>query len=395
MADEQGISSPLVTDAVVAVRAISDQLLALENTAADSAQVATVAAAQAVSAKDQTQLLMASATGGVTTPFTSTLLLAPNASNFKSQLGVPETAAPLVGGTIPSVYLPPASLMDVVTVASEAAMLALTPSAGSTIMAIRTDVSKTFVLSAGRAANVLANWTELPSPTGGITSVAGLTGPAVGGAALKTAMAFVKADVGLSNVPNIDPTNASNLSSGTVPLGLLPAAVIPYGRQAIFIPAAAMVPAAANGAAIGSASTPTAAVPLSTLDFDTTTQESAWFQLAMPPQWNEGTVTFVPVFSQASASAGNVIFDLAGVAAGDGASFDVAPGTIQTSTKTSGTANVAYFGAESAAITIAGTVSAGSFVTFRIRRVPASDTLAIDARLHGVNLFITTDLGHD
>ena len=173
MADELGISSPLVTDAVVAVRAISDQLLALENTAADSAQVASVAAAQAVSAKDQTQLLMASATGGVTTPFTSTLLLAPNASNFKSQLGVPETAAPLVGGTIPAVYLPPVSLMDVVTVASEAAMLALNPSAGSTVMAIRTDVSKTFVLSSGRAANVLANWQELPSPTGGITSVAG------------------------------------------------------------------------------------------------------------------------------------------------------------------------------------------------------------------------------
>lgn len=395
MADD--ISSPTLIDAIVAVKSISDTLSGLQNTAADSAQVATVAAAQAVSAKDQTQLLMAAATGGTTTPFTSTLLLAPNADNFKSQLAIPTDPAPLVGGKIPVSYLPPASLVDVVTVASQAAMLALTPSAGSTVMAIRTDVSKTFVLSSGLAASVLANWTELPSPTGGVTSVAGLTGPAIGGAALKTAMLFVKADVGLGNVANVDSSNADNLATGTVALARLPAAVIPYGRQAIFVPAASMVPALSNGPAVGSAATPTNNVPLATLDFDTTTQESAWFQLAMPVQWNEGTVTFVPVFSQVSASAGGVVWDLAAVASADGATIDAAPGTAQISAKTAGAANIAYFGAESAAITVAGTVSAGSFVTFRVRRVPAnaSDTVAIDARLHGINLFITTDSAHD
>src|SRR4051794_33110355 len=126
MADD--ISSPTLIDAIVAVKSISDTLSDLQNTAADSAQVASVAAAQAVAAKDQTQLLMAAATGGTTTPFTSTLLLAPNADNFKSQLAIPTDPAPLVGGKIPVSYLPPASLVDVVTVASQAAMLALTPS---------------------------------------------------------------------------------------------------------------------------------------------------------------------------------------------------------------------------------------------------------------------------
>ena len=210
-------------------------------------------------------------------------------------------------------------------------------------------------------------------------------------------MAFVKADVGLSNVPNVDATNADNLGSGTIPLARLPAAVIPYGRQTIWVPAAAMVPATANGAAITNFSTATNAVPLATYGFDGTTQESVWFQIGMPAQWNEGTVTFAPVFSQATTAAGAVVFDLAGVATGDGASFDATPGTAQISTKTAGTANVTYVGPESAAITLAGAVAAGTVITFRVRRAPANagDTLAQDARLHGIYLYLSTDAGHD
>ena len=201
----------------------------------------------------------------------------------------------------------------------------------------------------------------------------------------------------MSNVPNIDPTNADNFGSGTIPLARLPAAVIPYGRQTIWIPAAAMVPATTNGPAIVSYSTPTNGVPVAVLGFDGTTQESAWFQIGMPMQWNEGTVTFAPVFSQATAAAGAVVFDFAGVATGDGVSFDAAPGTAQTSTKAAGAANVTYVGPESAAVTLPGTVTAGAVITFRVRRAPtnAGDTLAQDARLHGIYLYLTTDAGHD
>ena len=177
----------------------------------------------------------------------------------------------------------------------------------------------------------------------------------------------------------------------------LPTAVIPYGRQTIWVPAAAMVPATTNGAAITNFSTATNAVPLATLGFDGTTAESAWFQIGMPAQWNEGTVTFSPVFSQATTAAGAAVFELAGVATGDGASFDAAPGTGQTSTKTAGTANVTYVGPESAATTVAGTIAAGTVVTFRVQRLPANagDTLAQDARLHGIYLYVNTDAGHD
>jgi len=81
--------------------------------------------------------------------------------------------AALTGGKIDVSVLPAIALTDTFTVSSESAMLALTAETGD--IAIRTDVSKTFVLSA-TPATTLANWKELLSPTGGVTSVNGQTG---------------------------------------------------------------------------------------------------------------------------------------------------------------------------------------------------------------------------
>jgi hypothetical protein len=52
---------------------------------------------------------------------------------------------------------------------------------------------------------------------------------------------------------------------------------------------------------------------------------------------------------------------------------------------------------ESSAITIAGTPAEGDVVMFRAKRVPAngSDTLAVDARLIAIDLFIATNTGTD
>jgi hypothetical protein len=71
-------------------------------------------------------------------------------------------------------FLPATILADVRPVASEAAMLAL-PSVVGTV-AIRSDISKTFILQAGPA-STLSNWLELLSPTQGVQSVFGRVGP--------------------------------------------------------------------------------------------------------------------------------------------------------------------------------------------------------------------------
>lgn len=169
------------------------------------------------------------------------------------------------------------------------------------------------------------------------------------------------------------------------------------GKQTIFIPAAAMKSRTTNGPSAGSVEQTTNKNMVVSLDYDTTTQEFAQFSVWFPKSWDLGTVTFQPSFSQLTSAAGGVVFGLAGVAVSTTDDLDVAFGTAQTSTTTAGTLNKEYQGPESAAITIAGTPAAGDRVMFQINRTVAdgSDTLAQDARLHGVRLFFTTNAATD
>lgn len=79
-------------------------------------------------------------------------------------------------GVLPTSQLPNLAITDTFTVASEAAMLALVCEKGD--VAIRTDVSKTYIL-AGDDPSVLANWKELATPTDLVSSVNGQTGVVV------------------------------------------------------------------------------------------------------------------------------------------------------------------------------------------------------------------------
>ena len=77
--------------------------------------------------------------------------------------------ATLTNGKVSADVLPAIAITDTFVVASEAAMLALTAETGD--VAIRTDVNKTFILSANPA-STLANWKEVLTPADGVTSVA-------------------------------------------------------------------------------------------------------------------------------------------------------------------------------------------------------------------------------
>lgn len=169
------------------------------------------------------------------------------------------------------------------------------------------------------------------------------------------------------------------------------------GKETIFIPARAMISRTTNGPSTGVVELSTNKIMVSSLDFDTTTQEFAQFSVWFPKSWNLGTVTFQPSFSQLTSAAGGVVFGLAGVAVSTTDDLDVALGTAVTSTTTAGTLNKEYQGPESAAITIAGTPAAGDRVIFQINRTVADggDTLAQDARLHGIRLFFTTNAATD
>ncbi len=166
------------------------------------------------------------------------------------------------------------------------------------------------------------------------------------------------------------------------------------GKESIWVPAGAMNPRTTNGAARGSTEMSTNKNMVVTLDFDASTQEFAQFSIRMPKSWNESTVTFIPVWSHASTTTNfGVVWGLDAVAISDDDTMDVAFGTAQTSSDTGGTTNDSYQGPESSAITIAGTPAVGDLVMYRIHRDPSdgNDTMAIDARLHGVLLLYTVD----
>jgi hypothetical protein len=133
------------------------------------------------------------------------------------------------------------------------------------------------------------------------------------------------------------------------------------------------------------------------LNFDPTTEEYAQFSICMPSSWNVGTMTFRPAWSHAATTTNfGVVWSLQAVSLSNADAIATAYGTAVTSTDTGGTTDVLYLGPESAAMTVAGAPASGNednIVFFRIYRTPAngSDTMAIDARLQGLWLTITTD----
>lgn len=86
-----------------------------------------------------------------------------------SQIGVASGVASLdAGGKVPVGQLPSIALTDTFTVASESAMLALSAQTGD--LAVRTDLPSTFILS-GTDPSVLADWTELETPTDAVSGI--------------------------------------------------------------------------------------------------------------------------------------------------------------------------------------------------------------------------------
>lgn len=171
------------------------------------------------------------------------------------------------------------------------------------------------------------------------------------------------------------------------------------GRHSIPIMAGAMSPSATGGCAALATIASGANLPdIQTLDFDTTTQEYAQFSIPMPKSWNEGTVTFKPLWSHPATTTNfGVVWNLQAIALSNDDAIATAFGTAQTSTDTGGTTDDIYAGPESSAITIAGTPAAEDVVFFRLSRVTGDggDTMAVDARLHGIVLYITTDAETD
>lgn len=172
----------------------------------------------------------------------------------------------------------------------------------------------------------------------------------------------------------------------------------PLGKHTIFVPAGAMTPATTNGAARGSGETATNKVMRSTLDFDASVEEFAQFGVQMPRGWDESTLIAQFIWSHLSTATNfGVVWGVEAVAFADGDALDAAWGTEVATADIGGTTDDIFISPESAAITVAGSPGNEEYVMFRITRVVgnASDTMAVDARLHGVKIHYTTNAATD
>jgi len=134
-----------------------------------------------------------------------------------------------------------------------------------------------------------------------------------------------------------------------------------------------------------------------TLNFDPAALETAEASIRMPKSWNKGTITFQTVIAKSSTQTGSVVWNIAAAAISTGDPFSATVGTEVSVTVTPTTANLAYISTESANVTIAGVPVDGDIILIQLRRsvFNSSDTLAIDAKLHGINIYYTANTSTD
>lgn len=174
------------------------------------------------------------------------------------------------------------------------------------------------------------------------------------------------------------------------------------GVQTVYIPAGSWTSrtdTSGGGPTAGTLTTATNKITLPYISFDAATVEYVQASVRMPKGWNEGTVNFSATWSHPATTTNfGVVWGLQAVAFANDDAAEAGFGTAQTSADTGGTTDDVYFGDQAAtAVTVGGTPGAEELVVFQFYRdaVNGSDTMAVDARMHGVTIYYTVDKTDD
>ncbi len=179
-----------------------------------------------------------------------------------------------------------------------------------------------------------------------------------------------------------------------VQLGDLPKQNNSVGVHDIWIPAGAMLPSTTLPPSGPTQVELASGQDVNTLDFDGAAVESAQFELPLPRNYDNLTITFTAYWSSLAADTDGVTWGLEAVAIGDNQLLTTAYGTrIDVDDANQGAASEELISVESAVLTIGNTPADGKLNRFKVTRQTgdANDTATEDARLHGIMIHVRTD----
>jgi hypothetical protein len=174
-------------------------------------------------------------------------------------------------------------------------------------------------------------------------------------------------------------------------------AAAPIGQHTIWVPAGAMevaastAPAASNVVEIG-----TSLFAARTIDFATGADDFCYFGIQMPKSWDAGTLVCQFVWSATGTTANTVLWAIAATSLGDDEVLTTAfPAPTSPAADTNSTTADDLMVSAEVSLTVGSTPTAEDYVVFEVSRDVSGDTLAEDARLHGIKIHYTTDAGSD
>lgn len=123
------------------------------------------------------------------------------------------------------------------------------------------------------------------------------------------------------------------------------------------------------------------------LEFDSTTEENAFWNVQMPDNWDGSTITARFIWTNAAGlTTETVRWGIKARAYADDGALDQAFGTEVTVDDTWLAQGDVHVSAATSAITVGGSPAGGQYVIFNIARKTASDNLTGDARLLGIQI---------
>ena len=201
----------------------------------------------------------------------------------------------------------------------------------------------------------------------------------------------------LSGRTSLTTVQTGDLANNAVTSAKLATALTPIGQHTIWVPAGAMevaastAPAASNAVEIG-----TSLFAARTMDFATGADDFCYFGIQMPKSWDAGTLVCQFVWSATGTTANTVLWAIAATSLGDDEVLTTAfPAPTSPAADTNSTTADDLMVSAEVTVTVGSTPTAEDYVVFEVSRDVSGDTLAEDARLHGIKIHYTIDAGSD